>query len=548
MDIGKIAALPLTIKDALYVSKTVKNVGLVGKIYESICLEKLQNVYTMLLFSPTQLTTVNLMLSRLLKVQSVLTYLPYASVNERTQRNNDESFEMYEDLTVLLSGKSFRSRVREAYFLFNPLPTFIGLLESTSATMADVYTTFVATLLCLQFSHVISVSERTGLEVSLLRLWSRIYSAVHALAFRRDRFYEEFRNYVTCHFGSAVLELGKGSLTDQCHKMIENIAIDDAHAQMLLSDYLKLCVTPSSLLKKLKQAQPRLFGDKCSASGVQGFFRRRRKLKKRFPYQPISPDVALTHGHDNKGIPAFVPQLVDVLCNPGMQTTLKQNRSSSGKECIHQTRITRAATVPVRRVIVLFHTGSSNACASDTADAKRMCIRTQYYVLRWRAGKTLRARHASRALYAVPRGRAGAQARGCARVTPRALGTLLRAGAPARRFARNMPHVLGSFSGGGAPARCFARGIPPALGMVSRAGAPLRHCSRGTPHAVGTLLRAGTPVRRSARGTPWAVFTLSRTGKPARGCSGCELEEAGFAWRCDEVAWGRALETGVADW
>ncbi|KAI0558794.1 hypothetical protein FGB62_186g020 [Gracilaria domingensis] len=65
----------------------------------------------------------------------------------------------------------------------------------------------------------------------------------------------------------------------------------------------------------------------------------------------------------------------------------------------------------------------------------------------------------------------------------------------------------------------------------------------GARHASG----AGAPARRCARGTPWTVFTLSRTGAPERGCSGCELRIAGFAWGCDEVAWDRTLEIGVAD-
>ncbi|KAI0561490.1 hypothetical protein FGB62_80g00 [Gracilaria domingensis] len=197
------------------------------------------------------------MLSRLLKVQSVLAYTPFTLLNELQQRGIDAAFELQNSLTVLLSSQSFWTRVREAHALFHPVSLFVALLESETNTMADTYACLIATKIAKRGANVISDVEKNQIEMSLIRRWDRIYSPVHALAFQCDAYYFEFRDYVTIHFGAALLELNKGSLTDQCHNGIEDLAQDEEHWQLLFADYLEFCINPGSLLAKLKNIQPR---------------------------------------------------------------------------------------------------------------------------------------------------------------------------------------------------------------------------------------------------------------------------------------------------
>ncbi|KAI0560775.1 hypothetical protein FGB62_100g17 [Gracilaria domingensis] len=123
--------------------------------------------------------------------------------------------------------------------------------------MADTYACLIATKIAMRGANVISDVEKNQIEMYLIRRWDRMYSPVHALAFQCDAYYFEFRNYVTIHFGAALLELNKGSLVDQCHNAIEELARDEEHSQLLLAHYLEFCINLGSLLAKLKNVQPR---------------------------------------------------------------------------------------------------------------------------------------------------------------------------------------------------------------------------------------------------------------------------------------------------
>lgn len=78
--------------DALYVSKTVKNTSLLRKLFDSLCLEKNNKAHRVILFSPTRWTNINLMFQRLLQSHSVLPYLPFDLLQERTKSSIDEEF------------------------------------------------------------------------------------------------------------------------------------------------------------------------------------------------------------------------------------------------------------------------------------------------------------------------------------------------------------------------------------------------------------------------------------------------------------------------
>ncbi|PXF45031.1 hypothetical protein BWQ96_05204 [Gracilariopsis chorda] len=126
------------------------------------------------------------MLARLLKVQSVLTYIPFVLVDERTARGIDPEFELPPALISLISSPAFWTRVKEVHDVPHLIATFIGLLESDSATMADGYASFVATLLTIRASSFLNAAQKQMLESSLYRRWNRVYNPGHSLAFHCD--------------------------------------------------------------------------------------------------------------------------------------------------------------------------------------------------------------------------------------------------------------------------------------------------------------------------------------------------------------------------
>lgn len=61
LDLYKQGEFPDTIKKALYISKKVKNVGMIRKIFENVCEERLGKVLGMVLYSLTRWKSVNYM-------------------------------------------------------------------------------------------------------------------------------------------------------------------------------------------------------------------------------------------------------------------------------------------------------------------------------------------------------------------------------------------------------------------------------------------------------------------------------------------------------
>ncbi|PXF43656.1 hypothetical protein BWQ96_06561 [Gracilariopsis chorda] len=197
------------------------------------------------------------MLARILKVQPVLTYIPFVLVNERTACGIDPEFELPPALTSLISSPAFWTRVREVHDVSHPIATFIDLLESNSATMAGAYASFVAMLLTMRASSFLNAAQKQMLESSLYRRWDLVYNPVQPLAFHCDPNYNDSRTHISLHFGTSSLELNKRAVTEQCNSALETLARDECHFQSLLGEYSDLSVNPCALLTRLKQFQPR---------------------------------------------------------------------------------------------------------------------------------------------------------------------------------------------------------------------------------------------------------------------------------------------------
>lgn len=94
-------------KTTLFVSKTVQYVAMVRKILDSMCEERVGNVYAMVLYLTSIWKSVNYMFRRLIKLLPVFTYMNLVLRNEIDSRNIYTSFELPENIESIISEREF---------------------------------------------------------------------------------------------------------------------------------------------------------------------------------------------------------------------------------------------------------------------------------------------------------------------------------------------------------------------------------------------------------------------------------------------------------
>lgn len=209
------------IKEALFVSKTINNTGMVRKIYDSLCVENFNKTYAMLLYSPTRWTTVNLMIRRLLKVRTAITLMHHSVLNEREQRGIVKDFNLPICLLNIINSSSFWSELKAASEIFDQISSCIVFLESDSCTLSDAYASFIYVRHNISTSSVLNGFENSSLDTKLIRRWNRIYSPIHALALFCDPLYIEMRDNFSSIHGSDFLNFGNGDIIIQCQTALK---------------------------------------------------------------------------------------------------------------------------------------------------------------------------------------------------------------------------------------------------------------------------------------------------------------------------------------
>jgi hypothetical protein len=93
-DILELPTMKEAMKEALFVSKTIKNQGLLNKIYSILCKEMLGKIHAVILYSASRWSTIKYMFCRLKHTKRPISPLPMVVANERTERGIDESYEL----------------------------------------------------------------------------------------------------------------------------------------------------------------------------------------------------------------------------------------------------------------------------------------------------------------------------------------------------------------------------------------------------------------------------------------------------------------------
>lgn len=113
------------------------------KLFDSICKEKDNKTYEMILFSQTRWSSIILMFKSLLKCRAALTYIPYALNNEREWREIDSSFDISSKVQEFLNSSQFWSSIEDIVEVLEPVCVIIANLEAATSALSDVYACFV---------------------------------------------------------------------------------------------------------------------------------------------------------------------------------------------------------------------------------------------------------------------------------------------------------------------------------------------------------------------------------------------------------------------
>ncbi|KAI0558418.1 Ribonuclease H-like protein [Gracilaria domingensis] len=257
-DAGKLSNNTKTVKEVVFVSKTIKYTGVIRRLFEKVCAKRRSRVTLPSLYSPTRWTSASHMLDRLYSLRSFVVSLPIALLEERENQRMDADYELPPAFVELISSSAFWCSIQSTAECFKFLAQATTILEAEMATLSDAYAAFLFVRQKLRTLSILSSAEREFLNRSLLRRWDRIYSPVHALAFACDPFYDQMRTSVTANHGIDFIGLGKGPLTQQCIDAFRLLSESTEEQDVLLEELLRYGMDGSPLLSQLKPFHPTL--------------------------------------------------------------------------------------------------------------------------------------------------------------------------------------------------------------------------------------------------------------------------------------------------
>lgn len=263
-DIGKLK-FSTVLKEALFVSKTIRNKHLLRKLYEVLCEEKLGKPYAMVLYSKTRWSSVNFMLQRVLETKSVLAHIPLSVVADLERLKLDEDIDVPQELTQLVTSKQFWDRVQQASLAYDPICTCIGVCESDTSTMATAFASLLFVRVHIRQAEWITTSEKNRMQDSLTRQAGRMLSDVHYLAFVCDPFWTSMRGKVADICGADFLQFDGTSVSVHCHRALKMLSRNEEHYEKLLAQFMQFTIESDTTLCTLQDWHPRLLWGQADA-------------------------------------------------------------------------------------------------------------------------------------------------------------------------------------------------------------------------------------------------------------------------------------------
>lgn len=247
-----------TIKDALFVCKSIRATHRVRQLFEGVCVRELNQVYELVLFSKTQWASVNLMLKRLLTVKNALVHLGSAVYVDQGSFALDPTIHLPIPLTTLINSQSFWDSVTHVYRCLNPIFKCIRICDSESATMSTAFACLIYVRIQIAQAEYFDSNTKEALDSAFLTQCQHILSPIHSLAYFCDPYYANMRAQVIEKFRGSFVDLSGVSIIEQCHRSLRLLSDSEEHHVKLMGEFMEYSVNPDPLLAELSKWHPRL--------------------------------------------------------------------------------------------------------------------------------------------------------------------------------------------------------------------------------------------------------------------------------------------------
>jgi hypothetical protein len=133
-DLLKLDPFKVALKQAMFLSKSIKYQGLLSKVFAAVCKRSLDKALVMVLFSPSRWSSVNYMFQRLRMVMRPMMEMPMAVMMDKAELRIDASFVLPPAVSDIMGSTQSWEQVELSAKVFDPMCKCRGVLESDSAT------------------------------------------------------------------------------------------------------------------------------------------------------------------------------------------------------------------------------------------------------------------------------------------------------------------------------------------------------------------------------------------------------------------------------
>jgi len=159
---------------------------------------------------------------------------------------------------------SFWTRIQTVSRLLQSVCAALGYLEGDEATHSSVYAAFLAVRVSAYTTpaaafEVLGIASEDELVKHVLARFSSIYCPTHALAFITDPLFFDMRQRLVHRFGAAFVQLGQGSVRDQCLAALGLLGRDDQARATLRGEFTEWMASDGGTMASLtdcKQLKP----------------------------------------------------------------------------------------------------------------------------------------------------------------------------------------------------------------------------------------------------------------------------------------------------
>jgi hypothetical protein len=243
MDCIKFHVPKMILGRVAFMVKGINNVHLLSALFEKICVQKLDKVYSRIAFSPSRWSTSTFALRR--KCKSVLVAMPHDL--DFVEEYSSLKDKMSDELRSEILSPGFWKGTVNLYRLLKPVTVASGNLEGEDSTLSCVYACFlgISYHVHVLLSDTLSVLQlnRESLIQAVYYIFKTIYTPAHALAFVTDPLFFDMPANLTCEYQAAFLGLGQGSLLQQCRKALQMRARGDQELNEKLQEFATFMAT-----------------------------------------------------------------------------------------------------------------------------------------------------------------------------------------------------------------------------------------------------------------------------------------------------------------